>query len=60
MIKTDIEIWPYCTFNAASQHLSEDDLETAEKLEMKTWRMTERFVSRIKCGHYTSPSWKTT
>ena len=47
-------------FNVAFQHLPEEYLETTEKLEMKTSRMTEIFVSRIKCGHYTSPNWKTT
>ena len=60
MINTDIEIWAYCMFNVAFQHLPEEYLETTEKLEMKTSRMTEIFVSRIKCGHYTSPNWKTT
>jgi len=47
-------------FSVASQHLPEEDLETTEKLEMKTWRMAEIFVFRVKCGQYTSPTWKKT
>jgi hypothetical protein len=46
--------------NVPSEHLPEEDSETTEKLEMKTWRMTEIFVSRIKCKQYTSPNWKKT
>jgi len=47
-------------FSIASQQLLEQDLETAEKLEMKTWRMAEIFFPRAKCGQQTSPNWKKT